>query len=318
VTCPCLAYGASDPVVNRLGLGAAALRYQHQGYAVLPLARGGKRPHRMLGDSGGVHWATRDKAMPPWAWGQDPAANVGVATGSPSRLAVIDMDVKNGAEGPAAFGRFLATYRLVMPTLPAWAATPSGGLHIWLRVPAGVTVPERPGILPGVDVKGDGGLVVAPPSMQLRPAMARPGERSGDPVPVPYEWSAGCPCQVPDAPGWLLPWLQSAPVPVTGVIGTGGTSGTGLDELVKTGVPRGSRNAVLYRLACARYRVHGTGPDSYGQVRAELEQVLAASDRGDFGGHELSTIMNSARRFVAAQETRETMMVQNYLRMVAR
>lgn len=323
VTCACLVYTSATPEIARIGLGTAAARYQAQGYAVLPLERGGKKPHRMLpwqpDVPSGVHHATRDSRWTRYWWGLDPAASVGVATGSISRLAVIDLDVKNGADGPAAFGRFLAGHRLAMPALPAWAATPSGGLHIWLRVPAGITVPERPGILPGVDVKGDGGLVVAAPSMALRHPMLRPGERASDPVPVPYAWSAGCPCQVPDAPGWLLPWLASTPVHAPGHAGTGSIGeNPDIASMTRTGIPRGQRNAVLYRLACARYRVHGIDPDGAGRVHAELSAVLAASDRSDFGSGELSRILDSARRFIAGQQQREKIMMDSYMRMVNR
>lgn len=322
-TCPCLRYTAATPGINHLGLGVAALRYQQAGYAVLPLVRGGKKPHRMLpwdpATPSGVHLASLDPRAPAWAWGQDPAANVGVATGSVSRLAVIDLDVKRGQDGPGEWGRFLAQYRLAMPASPAWVATPSGGLHIWLRTPAGVRVPERPAVLPGVDVKGDGGLVVAPPSMQLQAPLARPGERGGDPVPVPYAWSAGCPCQVPDAPEWLLPWLDVAP---------GGTA-AGPHEardaeppdpgtLARNGIPRGQRNVTLYRLACSRYRVHGTGPDGAAAVLAELEAVMAASDHSDFTRSELLRITDSARRFVAGRQDLERKMIERWQATLAR
>lgn len=303
--CACLQYPGDHPLA-RLYLGFPALRYQQQGYAVLPLDRGGKRPHRMLGDRGGVHWATTDPAMPPWAWQQDPAANIGIATGWRSRLVVIDLDVKGGADGPAEWDRFVGLNRLQMPSPACWAETPSGGMHIWLRTPDGEHIPERHP-LPAVDVKGDGGLIVAPPSMQLLSETARAGGRDSDPVPVPYRWLSGCPCSVPDAPPWLLPWLASAPSRpgAPGEDGDGSSSGLSLETAVRTGIPRGQRNSELYRLACARFRFHGTGPASHATVAGELRQVLAASDTAGFGPAELLTILRSARSFVAGSEEAE-------------
>lgn len=298
MTCACLDFDARSPLA-RLYLGFPALRYQQQGYAVLPAGRGVKQPHRMLGDRGGVHWATTDPAMPPWAWGQDPAANIAVATGWRSRLVVIDLDVKAGADGPSEWGRFLGSNRLAMPaTLPCWAETPSGGMHIWLRTPAGAAVRGVQGILPAVDVKGDGGYVLAAPSMLMQSAAPRPGGRDGGVVPVPYRWTSGCPCSVPEAPAWLLPWLAAAPAAVaSGVTLPGGGPGPDLETLASTGIPKGHRNSELYRLACSRFRARGTS-DLAG-VLDDLRRVLHASDRSGFGDEELLTIARSAQAFVA-------------------
>lgn len=314
--CGCLYYGVDDPAVQVYGLGAAAMRLQQRGYAVLPLARGEKRPHRMLGDQGGVHWATLDTGAAHW-WEQDPAANVGVATGQASCLVVIDLDVKNGQNGTAAFTGLLNEHRLEWPLDAPWAQTPSGGWHAWLRTPPGVAVPERPGILPGVDVKGDGGLVVAPPSMQLRFPMVRPGERSrGEPVPVPYRWVSGCPCVVPAAPGWLLPWLTTAPVAGSSHSSGGGEIGGAPDNasLQRTGIPVGQRNRELYRYACARYRLHGTSTQAAALVMADVDHVLARTDRRDFSRGEVLRILESARRFVAGRQESEAAAVARWRR----
>lgn len=301
MTCACLDYDARSPLA-RLYLGFPALRYQQQGYAVMPAGRGTKQPHRMLGERGGVHWATRDPAMPPWAWSRDPAANVAVATGQPSGLVVIDLDVKGGADGYASWAGFLGERRLQMPAPACWAETPSGGMHIWLRNPPGAAVPQRLGILPGVDVKGDGGYVLAPPSMLLASEAARAGGRSGEPVPVPYQWTAGCPCSVPDAPPWLLPWLAAA-APASAPAGQGGGAPVSLETLKSTGIPVGQRNSELYRLACAQFRRRGLA-DTAG-VMADLQAVLAAGDSRGFSQHELAVIARSARSFVAGSEAQE-------------
>lgn len=312
--CACLHYGADDPGVQVYGFGAGAMRLQQRGYAVLPLARGQKRPHAMLGDAGGVHWATLETGAAHW-WEADPAANVGVATGSRSQLAVIDLDVKNGNNGTATFTGFLNEHRLEWPRDAPWVQTPSGGYHAWLRTPPGVAVPERPGILPGVDVKGDGGLVVAPPSMALKFPMVRAGDRSrGEPVPVPYRWVVGCPCVVPPAPPWLLPWLASAPAPQHAGGTQAGAGESGLGDLASAGIPVGQRNRDLYRYACARYRLHGTGTQGAAMVLADCEHILARTDRHDFGRSEVLRILESARKFIAAQHEAEQSAVARWRR----
>ena len=85
----CLAFDPGDTMAERYGLGSAAMRYIAWNYAVIPLARGGKRPHRMLpvdwsvGARNGIYHATTSPQLVTGWWGQDRAANIGIATGSP-------------------------------------------------------------------------------------------------------------------------------------------------------------------------------------------------------------------------------------------
>jgi hypothetical protein len=311
-------FGPDSPGLDQIGLGMPALQYAEMGYAVLPLIRGGKKPHRMLPPDGGVHHATTNPQQVIEWWRQDPAANIGVATGSVSRLCVIDLDVKHGGRGPDIFAQFLAHYRLALPEVP-YVITPSGGDHIWLRWPAGLAVPERPGILPGVDVKGDGGLVVASPSMQLTAPMIRPGERA-EPVALPYVQASGCPCSAPLAPGWVPQWLASAPS--QGAPGHAGEDSSGeapdLTSLKRTGIPRGQRNQVLYRLACSRYRLLGTGQAGAAGVLDDLRSVWEAGDRADMGWREVLVIAESARRFIERSERNEMTMRKMWIERLAR
>lgn len=297
--CPHFAF-ADSPLVRRIGLGVPALRYAELGFAVLPLQPGGKRPHAQLGNSGGVHHATRDYGQIERWWAADPRSNIGIATGQPSALAVIDLDVKGEHNGPAQFSRFLIESKQALTGgwhVP-WSHTPSGGRHEWLRWPWAAPVPERPGILPGVDVKGDGGLVVAPPSMRLMTG------REGDTVPVAYRWS-GCPCQAPPAPEWLYWWLQRAPGGHGGGSAVADEDVPDLEELTANGLPVGERNRTMYRLACSLLRRCGTGPGGYAAVLAQLRRVWEATDKRDFGWGEVQVCAASARKFVAAQEARE-------------
>lgn len=304
--CSHFRFAADDPLANVLGLGMAALRYVQLGYAVIPLERGGKRPHRMLGDRGGIHNAEHDprtaaQAVHYW-WRQDPAANIGVATGSVNGLAVVDLDVKGGRDGPHELDDFL---RLHARTLPygTVARTPSGGWHVWLRT-AG-PVPERPGILPGVDVKGDGGLVVAPPSMQLVTPLRERGE-----VPVPYEWVSGCPHAVSAAPGWFMRWLSEYRNR-TEPDGTGQNRPGGppldavLETYMKDGIPEGQRNREIYRVACRLYRTLGTGASGAQETARMVRAIYDRTDRRGFTWNEVAVCLESARRFIEREERRE-------------
>jgi hypothetical protein len=222
---------------------------------------------------------------------------------------VVDLDVKGGNNGPQVFWNWLA--REAPADLPAgcYVKTPSGGSHLWFRTPPGKPVPERPGILPGVDVKGNGGLVVAYPSMQLTSSMTRPGEQGGEQVPVPYD-AHGCPlCQVPLAPPWLLEWAGTA-------VSAGSTShpdsqdGPDLEQAIRHGIPKGQRNHTLYRLACQLYRKHGTGPASADLVIGQIQLAWSASDRTDMPWREVLVTVESARRFIQQAERNDQIMMQ--------
>lgn len=293
-------FGDGDPVVRRYGIGAAALRYQGHGYAVLALARGRKKPHRMLGDSGGVHWASTDNHAVKWSWKQDRAANVGVACGSPSRLVVVDLDVKNGDDGPGELTKFMSEYGLGFRGASI-VSTPSGGTHLWMRVPAGYRVAGHPRILPGVDILGDGNLVVAPPSMTFITG------RDGEQVPVPYMWTRGCFCTAPDAPPWLLQWVASAGPSSSG----GAYSGeeVDLDELKAKGAPVGTRNRELYRAACSLHRRYEAE-----QVLTELYAIWQAGDTSGMPWREVLTLAESARKFIDDQKQRERRLRESWLR----
>lgn len=301
-----------SPLVRRIGLGAAALRYVSLNYAVLPLAAGGKRPHPMLGSSGGVHHATTDPRWVEWWWAQDPRANIGVACGRPSGLLVVDLDVKVTPNGTISFTSFLNDGP---KPWPGWAvpqvSTPSGGYHYWLRA---ADAPERPGILPGVDVKGTGGYVVAPPSMLLRSGMARGGEPAAEPVPVPYRWSWGCPCQAPPAPGWMPGWLAAAPVRAYPGGGEYAGDTPSLEEAARTGLARGERNREAYRLACSLYRRYGVTGDGQAAVTEGLRRVWDATEHADFPWREVLVCIASARKYVAQQEAAELAAWQSWNR----
>ena len=83
---------------------------------------------------------------------QRPAAGIGLATGEGSGVWVLDLDVKNGVDGLASIAHMDIpdTYTV---------ETPSGGRHLYFLHAEGVR--NRAAVLPGVDVRGDGGYVVA-------------------------------------------------------------------------------------------------------------------------------------------------------------
>jgi len=87
-------------------------------------------------------------------------------TGGRSGLLVVDIDPSHG--GLASLERLRASGYGLPATLSA--TTGGGGRHLYYRHPGGRPLPNATGELPGagpapgIDVRGDGGYVVAPPS----------------------------------------------------------------------------------------------------------------------------------------------------------
>jgi uncharacterized protein with PIN domain len=133
-----------------------------------------------------MHEAAARDEVARW-WRRWPQANVGVVTGTVSDLVVLDVDPRHG--GGETFAELEGVHGALPHTVEA--LTGGGGQHLYFRHP-GVFVPSRP-VAPGLDVKGDGGLIVSPPSVHVT------GRR--------YAWEAGCApddAALADLPSWLL------------------------------------------------------------------------------------------------------------------
>lgn len=132
-------------------LGNAAAWYAAVlGWPVFPLTAGGKTP----ATSHGFKDATTDLDTIRGWWTANPAYNIGLATGH--GFDVIDVD------SPAAL---VLALHIGLPnfednSLLATATTPHG-FHLYVS-PTGSG--NRAGMIPGVDYRGVGGYVVAPPS----------------------------------------------------------------------------------------------------------------------------------------------------------
>jgi hypothetical protein len=146
-------------------LPKAALAYARRGVPVFPCEPGAKRPLTRNG-----HWdATTDPRIIERWWKRWPSANVGIPTGEKSGVVVLDMDLDAGGLESLA----MLEGASVPAPKTAKARTGGGGIHIYFRYPRGTEIRNSAGLLgPGLDVRGEGGYVVVPPS------------RTQD----PYEW----------------------------------------------------------------------------------------------------------------------------------
>ena len=147
-----------------------ALIYAGRDIPVFPSEPGGKRPLT----AGGFLEATTDEERIRGWWARWPNANVAIPTGERSGLLVLDVDAGEGTDSVA-----LLELSRGQPPKTARAATGGGGQHLYFRYPspqelhaAGLytrQVRNSQGLLgDGLDVRGEGGYVVAPPSSTAR------------------------------------------------------------------------------------------------------------------------------------------------------
>jgi putative DNA primase/helicase len=185
-------------------MAKAAQWYAANGFLVFPLhnAPGGKcscgdlqcqNPGKHPRTAHGFKDATRDQDRIAAWWRRWPDANIGIPTGAASGLLVVDCDPRNG--GPADRSELIERCGPIPDT--AEAITGGGGRHLYLRY-AGGAVPKA--LAPGIDLKGDGGYVVAPPSIHA----------SGN----AYQWDgiAGAKAllNLAEPPAWLLEYITAA------------------------------------------------------------------------------------------------------------
>jgi hypothetical protein len=130
----------------------AALNAAARGFRVFPVCRDSKIPWA----KGWQQAATTDPEQIKTWWVENPAWNIGVATGG--GLVVVDVDVKNGKPGAESLAM------LEMMGLPETlrVKTPTGGLHVYLQVDGKQHSGREGNVrdLPGLDTRGDGNLVL--------------------------------------------------------------------------------------------------------------------------------------------------------------
>lgn len=149
-----------------------ALRYAARGWPVFPCHPETKRP-LVAGEvkgEGGVKLATTDAGqVRAWWVVQYPRAMIGLATGQRAGVFVVDVDAghdKKTGEVFDAVDLVAALERELGERLPqtCQATTPRGGYHLYFALPAGELPGNRAGIVDRVDVRGEGGYVILPPS----------------------------------------------------------------------------------------------------------------------------------------------------------
>lgn len=175
-------------------IAKAAREYAARGWHVFPVPIGKKLSHKSAEHSGGRKWgATTEPAEIARDWQQWPDANVGIVTGPKSGLLVIEADTDAGhaVDGIGNLEALIDQNGPLPHTIEA--LSPSGSWHLYFKWPDDLDIRNSAGqVAPGVDVRGNGGMVVSVPSV-------KPGHA------LPYRWKnpPGL-FDLADCPEWLV------------------------------------------------------------------------------------------------------------------
>lgn len=236
----------------------AALQYLGLGYSVIPV----KKDKRPL-----IPWeayqkkrATEDEVRRWFArW---PDMNIGIVTGSISGVVVVDIDTEEGREN---------IERVIPPSLPfAVAKTPRGGRHLFFRCPD-KPISNNAGAIPGADFRGEGGYVLAAPSVSEKG--------------VGYRWIA--------EPGPCLPALPKSYIDSVRVETTTRTYDPGARMFEV-----GRRDNDLFHTANALIK-GGMQPEAVGQV---LEKIVTPWMSKEFDRKFVETKVSSAIKRANSRE----------------
>lgn len=197
---------------------------------------------------------------------------IGVATGEGVFVIDLDRNHADGADGVAAFADLVARHGAGETlALGARAQTPAGGVHLYFASPPGRRVRNRTALAPGVDVRGEGGVAMVPPST-----------RDG----VAYHWSpAPWECAPPQAPAWLLDMVAPIEAPRAAAASMRPYRGeasayarVALERELKAvaSAAPGARNAALFKAAASLGSLCAGGALPADPVAASLIEAAAA------------------------------------------
>jgi hypothetical protein len=251
--------------VEAPGVLEAALAYLEAGWSVIPAPVGAKRS--LVAWKG---WQATQPDRHMWkVWAERwPRCNLAVITGRLSGIVVVDVDPRHG--GLDSLARLEREHGELPET--ATVLTPSGGRHLYYAHPGGGRVAnvQNSTAAPGIDLRGDGGLALLPPSRRAD------GQR--------YEWWMG-PAQVVPLPGWVVASVRP-PAPTRDATSSvraarpdDARTAARWDAVLRRvqQAQEGSRNAYLFWAACRLAELAPPGT-TRNQLAGDLEQ--AAVHRG--------------------------------------
>ena len=254
-------------------LMVAARSLASAGVPVFPCLPEGKRP---LTRRGFLDASSDPARIAAW-WSRTPNANIGIPTGATSGVVVVDVDVHGPSDGRVAWKR--ADDAGLVNGAGLLVRTPTGGTHAYFPATPGTEQRSWQAAAAGVDFRGDGGYIIAPPSQRIidgsvmRYRVADIAAHSIGPV---------------DA-ARLRDFLD--PRPTAPARASGGPMAVDTERLAVWVSERGEgeRNRSLFWAAC-RLAENGTSPAD------ALDALGAAAHSAGLSDREITTTVRSAYR----------------------
>lgn len=195
-------------------------------------------------------------------WTQYPDANIGILTGRVSGLAVLDIDGEKGQNSARELD-------LKTDETPVVKTGSGNGYHFYYKHP-GYEVRNFAGEMAGVDFRGDGGLVIAPPS----------NHASGN----KYQWLVQPDTPLADPPEWLLALIKEKPDTAP--------------RDIPNSIPAGERNNTLLSIA-GTMRRRGIG---YDPIYAALSVINENRCNPKLSNSEVRKIAQSVTKYRAEDD----------------
>ncbi len=251
----------------------AAFNLTLYGWLVFPLQKGEKVPAipKWAGGKGCLDATDDELILEQWDR-KYPGANIGLACGIKSNLLVVDLDPRNGSD--ASMAQLKAKKQTFPPTVVA--RTASGGHHLYYAYEPSL-INSKSKLAAGIDVKTEGGYVVAPPSV------LKCGGR--------YLWEVSpLGGDLPRLPQWAVEALKPRPKPKPTGSYDAKDAPKDVAPLVKcvSNASEGNRNNILYWAArraaetgilssAAKAEFQSAG-EAIGLDREEVEKTIASAD----------------------------------------
>ena len=254
-------------------LGKAAEQYAKLGLAVFPVLPRSKKP----AVKNGLKDATTDVSTIRDGWHYDPMFNIGMATGAVSGGVIvidIDLDDDSGKDGYEYLRKWEKEHGELPETVTS--ITGRGGMHIFYRVREEIRNTTNEEL--GIDLRGDGGYVMLPPSVHPN------GNR--------YEWENDPEdFSIAYADGNVLAFIDSVRPKNTS------EKRFELNEEIRSG----ERNAVLFKYACSlQSRFLGDA-----EITALVHEANNKRCKPPLSYEEVEKVISSALGYDKGQEGRD-------------
>jgi Bifunctional DNA primase/polymerase, N-terminal len=237
----------------------AALHYAVRGFAVFPCLERSKAP----ACGRGFHDATTNPATLRRWFGSYHRYNIGIATGLISGVWALDVD---GSDGAVALAELEARFGSLPPTSTVITAA---GCHLWFRADRPMpTTAGRIGL--HVDTRGEGGYVLAPPSLHPDGTSYRFG--NDEPLALAPEWLIQRAKPGPASPFTMI--AQKSPITSPTAYGRAALERE-CEALARA--PCGTRNQALNRASFSLHQLVAGGELDLADVRNGLIDAATAN-----------------------------------------